>query len=118
MVKNIERPTIQRQLKRRGDCRYGLQGLRCHLDGQPSQYRILESYWGETSLMLRILPVENWDGYQAASDAEWERVGGKSDGPFRIVSAAALDEWQEPQGFGIVEIDADNVCLDEKWPKC
>ena len=59
--------TIQQQLAKRHDCRYGLRGLQCHLAGDEAPYRILESEWGENCLQLRIVPAAQWDAYQAAS---------------------------------------------------
>ena len=108
--------TIQQQLAKRHDCRYGLRGLQCHLAGDEAPYRILESEWGENCLQLRIVPAAQWDAYQAASEAELLRVGGRIDGQFSVVSAAALSNWQEPQGFGVIETTADKVCLSEPWP--
>src|SRR5271165_6075832 len=68
--------TIQQHLADRGDCRYGLRGLKCHLANDETLYRILDSRWGESCLMVRIIPAVNWDAYLAADDAECLRVGG------------------------------------------
>ncbi len=46
--------TIQQQLARRHDCRYGLRGLKCHLAGDDTPYRILGSDWGENCLLVQI----------------------------------------------------------------
>ena len=62
--------TIQQELARRHDCRYGLRGLQCHLAGHDTPYRILGSDWGKDCLLLRVVPAEQWDAYQAASEAE------------------------------------------------
>ncbi len=108
--------TIQQELARRHDCRYGLRGLQCRLAGDEAPYRILESDWGKDCLLLRIVPAERWDAYQAASEAETIRCGGRVEGGFSVIDAAALGNWQEPQGFGVIETTADKVCLSEPWP--
>jgi hypothetical protein len=33
-----------------------------------------------------------------------------------MIDAAALVQWQEPQGFGVIETTADKVSLSEPWP--
>jgi len=108
--------TIQQQLAKRHDCRYGLRGLQCHLAGHEAPYRILESEWGKDCLLLQIVPTERWGAYNAAADAELLCIGGKAEGQFRTIDAASLSKWQEPQGFGVIETTADKVCLSEPWP--
>lgn len=116
MTERTEVKTIQHQLARRHDCRYGLRGLQCRIVGSSTPYRILDSDWGESSLELRIIPAGQWDAYQAAVDAESIRCGGRDTGFAIILSCAALAKWQEPQGFGIIKTTADKVCLSEPWP--
>jgi hypothetical protein len=112
----MSKRTIQQQLTKRHDCRHGLRGLKCLLVGDTTPYRILESEWGENCLLLRLVPAVQWDAYQAASDAESIRVGGRDTGMGIIIDFAALAQWQEPQGFGVIETTADKVSLSDPWP--
>ena len=108
--------TIQQQLARRHDCRYGLRGLQCHLAGDEAPYRILGKRLGQRLPAAANRSRRAVGRLQAASDAELLRVGGRVEGRFSVIDAAALSNWQEPQGFGVIETTADKVCLSEPWP--
>ena len=48
--------TIQQQLARRHDCRYGLRGLQCRLAGDDTPYRILDRTGAKTACCCESFP--------------------------------------------------------------
>jgi hypothetical protein len=70
--------TVQQELKRRRDCRYGLRGVHVTLQGRGEEvFAILGSHWDKDGeLHLDVCSVPDFEALQAKKAAEIKAAGG------------------------------------------
>jgi hypothetical protein len=103
--------TVERELERRGGCRYGLQGVRVSC-GDGTVYCVHDSDWGaEAELVLTLIPPKcsPWNALEGRKARE--------DDFLRAYSLAELDQIEPryPEGT-LHKVPAGICCLLAEWP--
>jgi hypothetical protein len=102
------RRTVQQELKRRKDCRYGLYGVRVALQGHGEDvFAILGSYWDERGkLLLDVCSVPDFKALEA-------RKAGR---PLIFTAADLLEETVQECPSEICGVAAADCFLLSDWP--
>jgi hypothetical protein len=103
--------TVERELERRGGCRYGLQGVRVSC-GDGTVYCVHDSDWGaEGDLVLTLIPPEcsPWNALEGRKARE--------DDFLRAYSLAELDQIEPRYPEGTLHRVPAGICrLLAEWP--
>jgi hypothetical protein len=110
--------TVQEELERRGDCRYGMSGVEVRVRGYPGRFLVEHNHWNARGeLVLTACPAEGPRPTPGTCDCDLDDINRQHGDSELVVHTAACRYWdtQYPSGT-LHDVPAADCILASRWP--